>query len=245
MEQNTNSEKIKSTKTIIISVATVLFSVFVVIGILIYVFLHSFSGANKQKELSKYNNKIYSVSSDDGKVQGFIATKVMSCGEFPSDLCLHVLSNIFIKEPIPIEKGRLQIGNVIQNEGNFFPVECDNVNMDKIIPIWVYNQADCIGEKSNNIKSMYVSADSPIDSYLADNLQAVNEIKIYDSNINSKSVKTYQVKVQTFSLPENKYISLAKCREKGGNWSESKCREGGNNIGIIEDTYHCNCICCK
>lgn len=245
MEQDIGNQKIEKKRLIIISVSTIIVLVVVLVAITIFWFLRSFSGAPIKDSLSKYDNKIYSVNSKDGKVEGFIATKIMSCGEFPSDLCLSVLSNIIIKEPLSIERGSIKIGNILQNGGTFSPIRCNNVNLNKIIPIWKFNQIDCAGDKSNEIKATYVSAEIPIESFSADALGTVDHIEIYASDTTSKLLKTYQVAVQPISLPENKYIKLAKCRESGGDWSESKCQEGKSNLGIIEDTYHCNCICCK
>jgi hypothetical protein len=150
---------------------------------------------------SEYDNKIYSVSSENGKIQGFIASKTVSCGEFPSDVCLNTYYNFLLKEPLNVAKGEMTFSDFIGAFGYLEPVYCD-VDISKINPFEEHSSDSLFscGSDSNNrlVKSYFVSAlkiSSSSGSLL--NIPDVGTINVYDlSDSNRKLIKTYQIKIQ-------------------------------------------------
>ncbi len=194
--------KIKAISIITISLAVVLLAALIASGILLDGILKSFSGSSQRDAFSKYNQKIYSVTAEDGKIQGYVATKTVSCGEFPSDVCLNVYYNFLIKEPLDVQRGVMTFGNMVGDKGNLRPVSCD----PDISGINLFNRYDnyslpfkCSQESATGTtKSFYVSSlDVFRNNYSLKNFLDIKTVNIDDVFSTPRTnVKAYQVRVE-------------------------------------------------
>jgi len=190
-----NIVKSQAIKITIFTTVFALVAILIIIGFLVYSFSNSFSALSG---ISKYDNKIYTIESADGKVGGFIGTKVVSCGEFPSDVCLRVYYNFNVKDQLPT--GKYGVGfNATMNQASLEPVNCF-IDNSKINPLSTYDKNTltslCKDGTTETIVGNffasfqdYIQGNTPPDRFLN-----INTVKIYA--ISSNLIETYDVAVR-------------------------------------------------